>query len=92
MLWSDAATLAWTDSAAAEYHAYRGGLGALGFADFGGCRDDLVVGLAVVDVEDPAPGEGFFYPITADDQVGAGGNETTLGPGACAERGSTSPA
>jgi hypothetical protein len=93
--WTGKATLGWPPAAGAvEYHVYRGLLSSLSYASFGACRDDLDGNLGdqtLADTEDPPPGAGFFYNLSADDTPGPGGAEGSLGAGACAERSNLAP-
>jgi len=71
---------------AVEYHVYRDLLANLAYTSFGTCRDDLDgdrTDLQLDDLDEPAPGAGFFYLITAQ---AIGGEEGTLGFATTAER------
>lgn len=76
---------------AVECHVYRDGLTNLSFQGYRVCRDDLDgtrTDTRLDDLEDPAPGDGFFYVITAEEALG---DEGTLGLGTNAERSNFSP-
>jgi hypothetical protein len=86
------ATLEWdAESNAVEYHVYRGLLSSLGYDDFGPCRDDLdgdPTDELLVDLSQPAPGQGFFYLVTAES---AAGEEGSAGLATCVERSTFAP-
>ena len=65
---SGAATtaLAWTASAGAEaYSVVRGAISSLAPGDYGGCAIEGIFGSEHHDPDLPAPGEGFFYLVQA---------------------------
>ena len=85
LVWTGAQTLAWdAEPSATSYHVYRDDLAVLGYADFGSCDTTLdpVTTETLTDARHPAAGQGWFYLITADDDL----REGTLGDGTCAER------
>ena len=88
LAWTNKTTLRWDGAAppAVEYHAYRGALADLGYANFGTCNDGLLnpSDTELTDTELPASGAGFFYLITIRE-------EGTLGFAACAERSNFTP-
>jgi hypothetical protein len=90
--WVSGLALEWDEEPSAViYHVYRGALGALSYADFGTCRDDLdpqPSDETLTDTELPAPGSGFFYLVTAEDASGAEGG---LGAGTCAAASNFTP-
>ena len=63
------------ESAADEYHVYRGSLGSELLLSFADCLNDAVVGTNWVDAEQPDPGNGFFFLVAPVD----GGVEGSLG-------------
>jgi hypothetical protein len=85
--WAGRGILEWDEQpGAASYHVYRDDVRSIDYASFGVCRDDLDTSLEdtmLADDELPAPGSAFGYLITA---VAAGGEESTLGFAAGAER------
>lgn len=90
--WLSPTILSWNEAPAAlSYHVYRDALSALGWDDFGTCRDDLdptMTDPVLFDPEEPPPGDGFFYEITAEAQAD---RESSLGIGTCAERSNFTP-
>jgi hypothetical protein len=89
---NDKITLRWdNEPLAVEYHIYRDFLTNLSYANFGVCRNDLDPDRTddlLSDTEDPAPGQGFSYLVTAE--IGSG-DEGTLGLAAGAERSNFCP-
>lgn len=92
LVWTGKTTLGLSsEPSAAEYHVYRANLDAIGYDDFGLCRNGLDASrtdTVLSDAQLPAPGQGYFYGITAED---AGGNQGSLGFGSCVERGTYDP-
>jgi hypothetical protein len=92
LTWTSKTVLTWTAPLgfAGEYHVHRDALGALSYAHFATCRDDLDAvrtDAELSDAEVPFPGTGFGYLITADD----GAEEGTLGMTKCTERSNFTP-
>ena len=87
LLWLDPETLVWdVEPAAIEYHVYRDLLTTLAYDAFGTCQDAMDgdrTDTQLLDPDDPAPGQGWFYLITVEDGANS---ESTLGVGTCAER------
>jgi hypothetical protein len=75
---------------AVEYHVYRDDLTSLSYQAFGTCRNDLDgdrTDTQLDDLQEPAPGGGWFYLISADDGV----DEGSLGFASTAERSNFTP-
>ena len=85
--WTTKTRLAWdAEPAASEYHVYRDSLSSLSYTRFGECQDEFDPNRTdeqLDDFDEPTPGTGFFYLITAEDALGA---EGSLGDATCTER------
>lgn len=92
LVWIDDMTLTWdAEPSAVEYHVYRDDLGNLSYGRFGECADSLDTNrtdTTLTDAEEPLPGQGFIYLVTARE---AGGDEGTLGFAVGAERSNFCP-
>ena len=90
--WADPVTLQWAGAlAAVEFHVYRGDLDALSCSFFGECQDASdpnPTDRTFTDLALPGNGAGFFYLVTAEDEVG---NEGTLGISVCGVRENSVP-
>jgi hypothetical protein len=85
--WTSKTSMAWDPTpGAAEYHLYRGMAAALGYGNYGVCRDDLDpvrTDTTATDPSLPATATAFFYLVTAENGAH---REGSLGLGTCAER------
>jgi hypothetical protein len=84
--WDSDILMVWdAEPEAAEYHVYRDLLSNLSLASFGQCRDGQDADRTDtqwIDLDEPAPGQAFFYLVTAD----TGSEEGSLGFATSAER------
>jgi hypothetical protein len=90
--WPTETRLTWdVEPDATEYHVYRDALTTLGYGDFGTCRDDLDPNRTdeqLDDFDEPDPGAGFFYLVTAEDALGS---EGSAGEASCTEHSRFAP-
>ncbi|RMG43699.1 MAG: hypothetical protein D6718_11535 [Acidobacteria bacterium] len=67
---ADQQTLAWSpERSVGVYEVYRDGLAAIAGGGYGTCWQQDVAGESVTDSDPIAPGEGFFYLVTARNRL-----------------------
>lgn len=66
----DAISLRWdADPSAGAYNLYRAGLGTVSTLTYGGCVQQNLIQTETTDNDPVAPGDGFFYLVTAENRL-----------------------
>src|SRR3989442_14468235 len=79
---STTSTLTWSPVAGADdYNVYRGVIEWLASGAGPQCHGDEIIGTSFTSPANPAPGDGYFYLVTAESNLGGEGTPGTMSNG-----------